>query len=161
MVGGVREFLRTKGGRVVAIVGCCIGLFIVFMVIRSTFGASEAEDVASHRIFVDASTNPPKAFNITLKPGLKIPVMAPSGKETGYPAELCYWTKDGGTKKEPTAVLLNDTVGKSGPTFCPDCGRLVVGHNPAPQPGAKAPPNQEEYKSRRGGSASPSNTRDR
>src|SRR5438045_3041491 len=119
MVGAVREFLRSKGGSAVAIGGCLVGLVAVFMVIHSTFGGAEGEDVAASRIFVDASTNPPKPFKVTLTRGMKIPCKSPySGQETGYPAELCYWTKDGAIKKEPTAVLLNETVGKTGPTFC-------------------------------------------
>ena len=73
-----------------------------------------------------------------------------SGKKTGVPAEACYWTADGGTKKNPTWVLLNELAGKPGPTFCPDCNRLVVGHNPAPGPAggaaiAKLPPKRDDY----------------
>jgi len=153
MLGEVRDFLRTKGGGAVAIGGCLVGLGIVVWVIHSTFGAAEGEDFSTHRVFVDASTNPPKPFNVVIKPGMKIPCEAPSGKETGYPAELCYWTKDGKIKKDPTAVLLNETVGKTGPTFCPDCGRLVIGHNPMPKQGDPPAPTQDEYKSRRGGRA--------
>jgi hypothetical protein len=63
---------------------------------------------------------------------------------TGYPAEACYWTADGGTKTEPTWVLMNAVLGKPGPTFCPDCGRLVVARNPMPGPGVKPPPTQQE-----------------
>jgi hypothetical protein len=92
-----------------------------------------------------------KAFTVELKDGLSIPVRSPySGQQTGYPAELCYWTKDGKPKDEPTAVLLNSWVGKRGPTFCPDCGRLVVGRNPEPAPDRKPPPTREEYQSAAG-----------
>src|SRR5947207_2814894 len=50
-----------------------------------------------------------KAFNYELKEGDSIPVRSPfSGKNTGYPAELCYWTKDGTMKETPTPVLLNE-----------------------------------------------------
>lgn len=55
-----------------------------------------------------------------------------TGRDTLYPAEACYWTKDGKAKLEPTWVLLNSYVGREGPTQCPDCGRPVVGHNPLP-----------------------------
>jgi len=74
-----------------------------------------------------------------------MPVLAPSGKNTGYEAELCYWTKDGKPKETPTPVLLNIYKGIKGPTFCPDCGRLVVGHNPPAMEGAKPPPTKDEY----------------
>ncbi len=82
---------------------------------------------------------------------MHIPVKSPfTGKETGYKAELCFWTKDGSTKTDPTAVLMNDDVGKPGPTFCPDCGRLVVHHNPVPGPHSKPPPTREEYEAEHG-----------
>ena len=58
------------------------------------------------------------------------------------------WTKDGKIKQDPTPVLLNEYAGKPGPTFCPDCGRRVVAHNPPPVIGAKPPPTKEEYAKR-------------
>ena len=79
-----------------------------------------------------------KAFRYEIKIGDSVPVKAPSGEKSGYPAELCYWTKDGQPKEDPTPVLLNQYVGKSGPTFCPDCGRLVVNHNPVAVAGHQA-----------------------
>jgi hypothetical protein len=54
-------------------------------------------------------------------------------KSRAYPAELCYWKSDGGTKSEPTVVLLRQYVeGRDTPTYCPDCGRLVIPGNPVP-----------------------------
>ena len=81
--------------------------------------------------------------------GDKIPVKAPSGKNSGYLAEFCYWNKDGTAKKEPTPVLLNRYKGKPDPTFCPDCGRLVTAFNPPPRPGVKPPPTEDEMKARK------------
>ena len=78
-----------------------------------------------------------------------VPAKAPSGGNTGYPSEKCYWTKDGKIKTEPTYVLLNIYKNSSEPTFCPDCGRLVVSHNPAPVAGRSAPPTKGEYQKRR------------
>ena len=80
---------------------------------------------------------------------MTMPVLSPfSGKNTGYPAELCYWTKDGSIKTDPTPVLLNTYIGDNSPTFCPDCGRLVVGHNPRAVAGAHAPPTKQEWESK-------------
>jgi len=118
-----------------------VALYIVKNSLFSSVVAAERE-----RVFVDSQTG--KAFNHELKLGESIPVDAPSGQKTGYPAELCYWTKDGQPKEEPTAVLLNSWIGKPGPTFCPDCGRMVVLHNPMPVPGMTPPPTQEEYQRR-------------
>lgn len=62
-----------------------------------------------------------------------IPVMSPyTNHNTGYPAEMCFWTRDGKQKAEPTYVLLNEHLGKKGPTICPDCGKIVYPHNPSP-----------------------------
>ncbi|HVX83452.1 MAG TPA: hypothetical protein VH253_01410 [Phycisphaerae bacterium] len=109
-------------------------------------GSQAAAQMAdnSTRWFVDAETH--QAFQKKLALGMTVPVKSPyTNRATGYPAELCYWTKDGKPKKDPTPVLLNSEVGIDGPTFCPDCGRLVVGRNPAPEARMKAPPTQEEY----------------
>ncbi len=66
----------------------------------------------------------------------KLPVMSPySHKRTGYPCERCFYGKDGKVKDKPTYVILNTYVGKTGETHCPECGRLVVGHNPDPHVG--------------------------
>jgi hypothetical protein len=61
------------------------------------------------------------------------PFNSPStGKPMVFPAERCYWTKDGKGKLEPTLVLLNEFIGKPGPTNCPDCGREVYPRFPYP-----------------------------
>lgn len=74
-----------------------------------------------------------KTFEYRLEEGVKYPVESPhSGKRTGYPAERCYWTAEGGAKREPTYVLMNEFIGKDGPTICPDCGRRVVFRNARP-----------------------------
>ena len=79
-----------------------------------------------------------------------IPVESPyTNRPTGYEAELCYWTKDGKMRSEPYPVLLNSHARKPEPTFCPDCGRLVVPLNPAPSEGQSPPPTQPEYAARR------------
>ena len=95
-------------------------------------------------MYIDANTG--KAFDHILEKGERVPIQTPSGEKAGYPAEPCYWTKDGKAKTEPTWVLLNVYSKKPGPTFCPDCGRLVVGHNPPPAPGESAPPTAANYK---------------
>jgi hypothetical protein len=98
---------------------------------------------STDRYFVDAATGKP--YKHELQIGESMPVEAPSGGKTGYPAELCYWTADGQVKSSPTPVLLNSWIGKPGPTFCPDCGRLVVANNPYPRAGGHPPPTREEW----------------
>src|SRR5262245_34045270 len=147
---GIRELLQSPKGRVVVL---CLLILVVALAgwqVWNYLGPSDAVKLSRERAFICSETG--KAFNYELREGVRIPVKSPySGKETGYPAELCYWTKEGQIAKDSTPVLLNNWVGKSGPTFCPVCGRLVVGHNPRPVEGSKPPPTQAEYHPRQGG----------
>jgi hypothetical protein len=143
----MREFMESGAGRGLAAAVLLAAGVAVFFSVRANFGSSSAGDLSRERTFICAQTHKP--FEYTLKVGDQIPVKSPhSGKNTGYPAELCYWTKDGRIKDTPTPVLLRSNLGERGPTFCPDCGRLVVGHNPRPGPGDKPPPTESEYKPR-------------
>jgi len=60
------------------------------------------------------------------------PWAAAGGERVLYPAELCFWNKDGSVRTKPTFVLLNTFRGEKGDTICPDCGRKVVPRNPPP-----------------------------
>jgi hypothetical protein len=139
-------FLDTTAGKVVAGVVIVVAAIAIYLLVRPK---DVAADLSRHRKFICSETNKP--FDVTVEAGMMIPIKSPySGKNTGYPAEMCWWTKDGQQAKEPHAVLLKKSVDPSaGPTFCPICGRLVVGHNPPPQPGKPPPPTEEEYKARR------------
>jgi hypothetical protein len=142
------HFFSTPRGRGVAIGGCVLTLMLVVYSAKSAFGPSEIGQMSRHRTFVCSETG--KSFEANVDIGMQVPIHSPySGKNTGYEAELCYWTADGGTKQKPTAVLLNDWIGKKGPTFCPDCNRLVVGHNPTPEQRQNPPPTEAEYRSKR------------
>jgi hypothetical protein len=141
---GWREFLRGPVGR-----GCAVGFLILAVCvvgwsIWSNIKSPQFVTDANSPLFMDSETG--QTFHVTLKVGMEIPVNSPyTGRATGYKAELCYWTKDGKPKDEPTAVILNSAMGKPEPTFCPDCGRLVVGRNPPPGPGITPPPTKAEY----------------
>ena len=142
-----RNFMDSPAGKATAGVVLVVAAVAVYLSVRANFGSSSAGAMSRDRIFICSETKKP--FEYTLKVGDQIPVKSPhSGKNTGYPAELCYWTKDGKVKDDPTPVLLKSHLGERGPTFCPDCGRLVVGHNPRPNSGDKPPPTQADYKSR-------------
>jgi hypothetical protein len=143
---GVREFLNTSAGKVVTIVFMLLALGVAVYAIHGALGASETEAFANTRTFVCSETLKPYQYELTATS--KIPAPSPfSGKNTGYPAEMCWWTKDGKIKdKDPTPVLLNTWQKKPEPTFCPECGRLVVVRNPKPNAGAKPPPTEAEFK---------------
>lgn len=141
----MRDFFNSPAGKAVAILLVIAAGTGVYLAVRRNFGPSEAGLIARDRLFVCTKTG--KAFEYRLGLGDTLPVPSPhSGARTGYPAELCYWTADGQIKPQPTAVLLNHYLGKDEPTFCPDCGRLVVGHNPVPRPGDEPPPTRATYK---------------
>jgi hypothetical protein len=137
-----KPILQTPAGIISAAVIVVAACVFAFIEIRDAIRPAVVAQ-ARHRMFVDSATMQP--FRHDIEQNEEIPVTAPSGGKTGFPAELCYWTQDGKVKTDPTPVLLNIWIGKSGPTFCPDCGRLVVGNNPYPGPGAKPPPTRDEY----------------
>jgi hypothetical protein len=138
----LQKWLQTTAGKAAtALLSLALIGLVVWMIVRA-LGTDTPGD-PNNVTYVCSETGKPFLHRNVV--GESIPVMSPySGKETGYPAEPCYWTADGQIKAQPTWVLLNQTLGKSGPTFCPDCGRLVVARNPMPSPGSKPPPTQQE-----------------
>lgn len=147
MTGKLRDFFKTSAGKSAAVALSVVALVACFFSVRSNLGDSEAAANSKDRLFVCAATG--KTFYKELEIGMQIPVESPhSGKPTGYEAELCYWTKDGQIKNDPTPVLLNGHAGKAEPTFCPDCGRRVTPLNPAPSTGQRPPPTQAEWAAR-------------
>lgn len=141
----LKNILDRGTGKTVAMVLAVVAIGVALYMIRNSL-SSPAVAAERERVFVDAQSGEP--FNHELQKGESIPVDAPSGHKSGYPAELCYWTKDGHPKKDPTAVLMNSWIGKPEPTFCPDCGRLVVPNNPPARAGMRPPPTREEYEQR-------------
>ncbi len=118
-----------------------LGVFVVvilflgagYLTYRTIFQAEITEVQPVPRVFKCVETG--KVFAYKLSEGEHWPVMSEaSGKKTAYPTESCYWTKDGKQKHKPDYVILNEYLKKPGDTFCPVCGRLVVGHNPVPPP---------------------------
>jgi hypothetical protein len=148
-MGMLQKITQSTLGKVtVAVVLVVVGVALVYQ-LRNLFGVSSAAAIANDRIFICSETHKPFHVNLEDLVGKPFPIYSSfSGKNTGYPAELCYWTADGKPKSEPTAVLMNSSIGKPGPTFCPDCGRLVVGHNPMAVAGATPPPTEAEYNAR-------------
>ena len=141
----LREFLATDTGRYAAIGATAAAVLLAgWMVLRQLGGGVAAR--SAHRVFIDANTN--QTFEFTLTMGETIPVPSPhsGGQRAGYEAEPCYWTRDGKSKSEPTWVLPRAKVDPAAaPTFCPDCGRLVVPRNPMPSGTTAPPPTKEQY----------------
>jgi hypothetical protein len=142
----IRAFLNTTAGKATSVTIVCL---LVIFVGYQIYGAMSPNDVAADswtRTFVCSETD--KAFKLKMEAGMTNPVPSPySGKNTGWPPEFCGWNKDGSIRSDPFPVLLNEVVGKKGRTFCPDCGRLVIPHNPQARPGMQPPPTQTELAS--------------
>jgi hypothetical protein len=146
-VEAVREFLNSDKGRWVTYAAVGVAVVALLLVVRGSVGDSEAVAASKDRPYICAKTG--KTFTYSMKAGDRVPVASPySGERTGYRAEPCFWTRDGQIKTEPTYVLLNEYAGKTGPTFCPDCDRLVVGLNPPALVGDRPPPLRTDYKSK-------------
>ena len=139
----VNGLLRGPAGKAIGIGLTVVGVVFCWF----SWRGMQTDDPSRYRWFVNASNNPPTPFQVEMKAGMIFPIKAPGGGD-GYPAETCYWTADGKIKDQPTYVLLNQWIHKAGPTFCPDCGRLVVPHNPDPVAGDPPPPTREEYYAR-------------
>lgn len=54
-----------------------------------------------------------------------------TGKKSLYPTEICFANQC--EKAGGTYVIMNDLLGKEGPTYCPNCGALVKYFNPGPR----------------------------
>ena len=158
MLTKVREALGTSVGKIVSVVVSVVMLAIAGYLAMSTI-QGDVPSAAYSTTYICTETLKP--FRHRNQIGETQPILSPhSGKNTGVTAEACFWTRDGATKEEPTWVLLEELAGRPGPTFCPDCGRLVVPRNPKPVAGGKSPPTQGEYASRKTASTSAANARD-
>lgn len=147
MFNAFREWLACSTGKIggALIAVALLGLAVYITV--TSLGSSTPDD-AHYTTFICTETGKP--FRHRNQMGDEQPILSPySGKNTGVPAEACYWNADGTIKEKPTWVLLNELAGKPGPTFCPDCGRLVVGHNPPAFAGIDPPPTRAEYAARK------------
>ena len=143
MLRGIRDFLNTPAGKVSGLVLVLAGIAIAAFSTWSTYGAS-TPSAPSKFTYICSETG--KTFQVSSKEGMKFPVDSPfSGKATGYPATPCFWNKDGTIRSSPNWVLLNETKGAMGPTFCPECGRLVEQNPREPAPGERPPPTKAEY----------------
>lgn len=126
---------RSRGVRQAAALGFALLSLVVLGVVLTRAVQSHSNspsEMSKRRTLVDAQTGEVFAEH-AVSLSETVPFTNPkTGNRTLFPAEACYWTKDGGAKLQPTYVLLNEAVGKTGPTTCPDCGRKVIFHNPLP-----------------------------
>lgn len=122
-----RQSALSIAGAIIAVSIC------VYMVASNTvFAPMSPGEMSRIRPAIDGESG--ELFvEYKVKDGSTLPWKNPrTGKNTLWPAERCFWNRDGTAKLDPTYVLLNELVGKPGPTVCPDCGHTVVGHNPMP-----------------------------
>jgi hypothetical protein len=145
-VVSVREYITDPKRRPLVIVATAAAIGVLAWVSINALGPSPAIAASRKALYICAQTH--KSFEVTVEPGMTSPVLSPySDQKTGYPAELCYWTPEGQTREQPTPVLLNSYLGKSEPTFCPDCARLVRPRNP--RSASSPPPTVQQYQKSR------------
>jgi hypothetical protein len=121
---------RDRWMTIAAVFGIVAALVILGYQIMG--GPPSAAEMSTRLVLIDSESG--EVFrNFRIAEGESAPWANPStGRRTLFPAEKCFWTKDGKAKLEPTYVLLNEYAGKDGETKCPDCGRRVTGRNPMP-----------------------------
>ncbi len=126
-IGGVKISRRHTAGAAALLI--VVGGLIVYRV-----RAAGADPGARSRVRVAIDAESQRVFTrFKVADGAAVPWRNPrTGRRTLYPAEKCFWTRDGRFTTEPTYVLLNEYMGIAEPTICPDCGRVVVAHNPLP-----------------------------
>jgi len=102
------------------------------LLVRTMGGGSDAGTASRRRDVIDAETG--ELFrDFPIAEGARFPWTNPkTGTPTLYPAERCYWTRDGRATLEPTFVFVKEYADIDEDTTCPDCGREVVPHNPLP-----------------------------
>jgi predicted RNA-binding Zn-ribbon protein involved in translation (DUF1610 family) len=134
------EGSSSKSQRIKIIVAV-VALAVAGGIMYSTFSGKSAVSVAQERAYKCVEPNCGHIFEHTLQIGDMEPFACPKcGKSSGWKAEACYWAKDKDAsgnwkaKLEPTLVVVKKRVDPetSDRTYCPDCGREVVGHNPRP-----------------------------
>lgn len=102
-----------------------------------TLGGDDQFETANLRGFMCNECK--EAYEYIPKEGDIEPLKCPNcGAMAGYQAEACFWTRgpDGEYKAKltPTYVILLQRLDPNSEeeTICPDCGKVVVGHNPMP-----------------------------
>ena len=133
------------------LLGASVVLLIAAGVLAWTrLGGASIHNIAAERAFICDETK--KVYEYTIKRGDTIPYHSPyTDRNTGYQADSCYWTKDAdgrwARKEVPTFVLVKKTVDPTTDekTYCPDCGREVVRHNPVPTDDQIAKANAGNY----------------
>ena len=119
------------------------GIFGIWRVVTA-LAPSAAQRASDDPVFIDAVTG--RTFHATVHVGETMPVMSPyTGRKTGYPVAWSWWSRSGKPLVKPQPVLMNSWIGKKGPTFAPQSGRLVYPMETKPYPGERPPPTRKEY----------------
>jgi len=113
-----------------------IGVAVVLMLVAcvlvySSFRSGDPTADTNVRTGIDSVTG--KTFDVRIVENDRFPWTNPdTGDRTLYPAEKCFWTRDGKATLKPTLVFVKAYAGINEKTICPDCGHEVRQHNPMP-----------------------------
>ena len=140
----LREHLAGKGGPIAAVALFMFGSLAIYLTYSHWWAASAAQQSANAPVFIDRVTG--QSFYCNVHAGETVPVKSPfTGRRTGYPGTFAWWSANGTPLKKPDIVLLNEYIGKPGPTFDPRTNRLVMPAGLPPTPGQKPPPTKAQY----------------
>ncbi|CAN5810748.1 hypothetical protein BH11PLA1_BH11PLA1_21260 [soil metagenome] len=124
---------RGYGDYAKIVIACAALLAAGFLVYVQVFAGEDVQALTRKRVMIDSEDHA-LFTDYTINIGDVRPFTNPkTGKHTLYPAEHCYWTREGGARYPGTPILLNEYLGRTEPTICPDCGRRVVFNNPTPK----------------------------
>ena len=126
--GGVPSWLRSDKTK---IVGSIALLIIAAVIMFFSFSGDDVVPDSKTRLAIDSETG--QTYTVRIVEGDSFPWKNPdTNKDTLYPVERCFWTRDGKAKLQPTLVFVKAYLGSKEKTVCPDCGRDVRQHNPMP-----------------------------
>ena len=122
---------RTDKLKVIA-AAAAISLAAILLIYQLFSATPDIGEGAAYMVAIDAKSG--AIIERFKPPATGLPWKNPdTGELTLYPAEMCWYQKDGKVKSKATYVLVRKLLGESGETTCPDCGRRVVLRNPAPR----------------------------
>lgn len=105
-----------------------LALGLLVGMVWKNFGTEDAR--ADYRTLMDRETG--ELFELPTADLKPYPMPHPkTGQNTLYRTEICYWGEEC-RKRGGTRVIMNQLLGKEGPTYCPVCGHVVRFHNPRP-----------------------------
>lgn len=107
-----------KKQAIMGVAGAILLVVAAILILTNLPGRSEAGEASRLRTLIDSKTS--EVFeDFRIDEDQQPPYANPkTGNRTLYPAEACYWAKDGGAKLTPTYVFLREWIEPDAETMC-------------------------------------------